>query len=137
MESIGLRLRTAYYLFRAALDSDLRDLGITATQYGVLSQVAERGGSSVPQLARRTHVTPQRMHQIVAGLEKDELVTRDPHPDLERVLQTHLTEQGRGILRRCQERVQAVEDRMLAGFDKTDRMHSVELIDTVIDNLQA
>lgn len=136
MDRIERLLRAAYYLFRDALDSELRELGLTSAQSGVLMSVEEREGASVAQLARYCLVTPQRMHTIVVGLEETGLVAREPHPDLERVLCTRLTAAGRAALARCRRHADDVAERMLAGIDMPTREQTAELLTTMVGNLQ-
>ena len=61
---------------RARLEEVLRPLGVTVHQYTVLSILERRGGLSSAQLARRHFVTPQAMHQLIASMERDQLIER-------------------------------------------------------------
>src|SRR3712207_8878478 len=63
---------------RARMDEVLRPLGVTLHQYTALSILERREGLSSAQLARRTYVTPQAMHQLVASMERDRLIERRP-----------------------------------------------------------
>lgn len=135
MDRVAPLLRSAYYLVRERLDADLRDLGVSGSQYGALAHLAEHEGSSVAQLARRALVTPQRMHQVISQLEEAGLVTREPHPDLERVLRTRLTDAGRHLLDRCQTRADALEQRALRGLGDTETAQFRAALQTITTNL--
>src|SRR3712207_1008086 len=63
---------------RARMEEVLRPLGVTLHQYTALSILERREGLSSAQLARRTYVTPQAMHQLVASMERDRLIERRP-----------------------------------------------------------
>jgi DNA-binding MarR family transcriptional regulator len=133
----GQLLRQAFYLARSDLENSLRELGLTGPRYGVLTHLGWNEGASVAQLSRSLVVTPQRMHQIVAGLERDGLVARTPHPDLERVLRTTLTDAGRELLNASRERACAAEERLMRGFDDDEREQVRETLRRLIDNVRS
>lgn len=72
----------------------VRDTGLTPPQYVALSQLWERDGQPLKDLAAGNHCTPATMTTIVDGLERKGLVTREPHPDDRRSLQVKLTDEG-------------------------------------------
>lgn len=49
---------------------------------------------SSADLARAMGVTPQAANQLVAGMEREGLVDREPHPTHKRVLETYPTDEG-------------------------------------------
>lgn len=86
---------------RAVLDDVLRPHGITTPQYTALTALAARDGLTSAQLARRSFVTPQTMHEQVIALERAGLVSRERDETNRRVLLIHLTELGRDRMRAC------------------------------------
>ncbi|TWB10096.1 hypothetical protein FBZ89_13633 [Nitrospirillum amazonense] len=60
-------------------------------------------------LARLAMLTPQTVSVIVANLERAATIRRLPHGVHGRILQIELTPSGLSLLRRCRERVQALE----------------------------
>jgi DNA-binding MarR family transcriptional regulator len=101
---------------RARLEEVLRPLGVTLHQYTVLSILERREGLSSAQLARRHYVTPQAMQQLVASMERDQLIERRADPTNRRVLRAGLTERGGEVLRSCHEVVDGLETRMLSAL---------------------
>lgn len=101
---------------RARMEEVLRPHGVTLHQYTALSILERRQGLSSAQLARRHFVTPQAMNQMVAAMERDELIERRPDPANRKILQAWLTERGARVLRECHERVDALERQMLDGL---------------------
>jgi DNA-binding MarR family transcriptional regulator len=101
---------------RAHLDAALRDHALTAMQYTALTVLQHRGDLSSAQLARRSFVRPQTMHEMVTGLEKQGLIERHPSPDHTRVLLIRLTETGRTKLAECAADVERIEHRMVGGL---------------------
>jgi DNA-binding MarR family transcriptional regulator len=56
------------------------------------------------------------MNQLVATLERDELIRREPDEANRRILRASLTDQGRSTLAACHRAVDELERRMLADF---------------------
>ncbi|MHA6794579.1 MarR family winged helix-turn-helix transcriptional regulator [Pseudonocardia bannensis] len=94
---------------RAVLDDALRPHGLTTPQYTALTALAHRDGLSSAQLARRSFVTPQTMHEQVLALERNGLVERFRDQRNRRSLRIHLTDSGRERMARCAPAVSALE----------------------------
>ena len=106
---------------RSVMDERLRPHGVTTLQYTALSVLAQRDDLSSAQLARRSFVRPQTMHQMIQALAERGLVERRADPSNRRVLLVGLSEQGRSLLRECEPLVGEIEDRMLAGMPDEQR----------------
>ena len=74
--NLGYLFRLAHQRFRALLDSELEDLGLSAQEYGILSVFETRPELSTSELARITQVTRQTMHPAVLSLEAAGLLER-------------------------------------------------------------
>jgi DNA-binding MarR family transcriptional regulator len=101
---------------RAIMDDSLRSYGLTTPQYTALSVLRGRGGLSSAQLARRSFVRPQTMHQMVLSLEERGVIARRRDPENRRVLLIDLTPAGSDLLRQCEPLVREIEEQMLAGM---------------------
>jgi DNA-binding MarR family transcriptional regulator len=101
---------------RARMEEVLAAHGVTLHQYTALSLLERRDGLSSAQLARRHFVTPQAMNQLVATLERDGLIHREPDPANRKILRASLTDRGRAALAASHAAVDELERRMLAGF---------------------
>lgn len=106
---------------RAIMDDGLRSFGLTTLQYTALSVLQQRDDLSSAQLARRTFVRPQTMHQMVLSLDERGLIERHRDPGNRRVLLIGLTETGNALLRDCEPLVRDIEQRMLAGMPSNQR----------------
>ena len=71
---------------------------LSMSQGAVLVLLHKSGRSTVADLARLEHVTPQSMGAIIASLEGEGLVTRALDPDDARRWNASLTEAGRRVL---------------------------------------
>ncbi|HST80211.1 MAG TPA: MarR family transcriptional regulator [Kineosporiaceae bacterium] len=99
---------------RSRLDEVLKSSGITALQYTALTVLDHHEGLSPARLARDSFVTPQSIADLIANLERRDLVRRDRNPDNRRELVVSLTPAGRELLARYASAVQALEQEMTA-----------------------
>jgi DNA-binding MarR family transcriptional regulator len=90
----GYLLRQAWHEFRGAMERTLRDHGLNAGQYAVLSVLAREPGASGADLARACNISPQAMNGVLATLDRAGLIERSPHPTHGRILQVSLSEAG-------------------------------------------
>ncbi len=116
----GYLLRQAWHAFRGALDTALRENGLTGAQYAVLSVLAREPRMSGADLARVCNTTPQAMNGVLATLERERLVRREPHPTHGRILQVTLTGEGRVRLERATPGVRALERRIEADLSDAE-----------------
>ena len=110
--------------------------GLTALQFTTLSVLSRHGEPlSSSQLARRSFMTAQSMHEVIHRLEQDGLIERSPHPDHGRKLPASLTGKGRRVLAACEAAVAAFETTMLKGFSKSDRATFLNVVKSAVHNL--
>ena len=103
------------------LDDALRPLGLTTLQYTALTVLRAQGELSSAQLARRSFLRPQTMHEMVLALEKRGLITRGPDERNRRVLLARLTDEGRALLERAAPAVHELEEALLDGLSPGQR----------------
>jgi DNA-binding MarR family transcriptional regulator len=109
---------------------------LTALQFTTLSVLGRHGAPlSNSQLARRSFMTPQSMHEVIHRLEHEGLISRDPHPTYRRRLPASLTAKGRRILATCEGEVADFEEHMLRGFGRTKRTAFLGMITAAVRNL--
>ncbi len=120
-DQIGYLVKRLQTAVRAALETGLRDHGVGMTQYAALAALDEEPGLSGAALARRCFVTPQTMHQVLAGMADAGLVARADRAPSGRALPTHLTDRGRAALAACHDVTAQVHDRMLAPLAPGER----------------
>ena len=116
--NLGYLFRLAHQRFRVALEDQLRDVGLSAQEYGVLSVFEDRPELSTSDLARIAQVTRQTMHTAVNRLEATGLLERSARN--QRVVLLRLTRSGRDRLGAATERVREVEGLALAGLSRSD-----------------
>ena len=115
--NLGYLFRLAHQHFRAALENELKELGLSPQEYVVLSVFETRTELSTSDLARITQVTRQTMHTAVHTLETAGLLER--RASNQRTVLLHPTKRGLDHLRVATERVRDVERTTLAGLSRT------------------
>lgn len=120
---------------RSRMDDALRGVGLTTPQYAALSVLMDSPGISGAELARRSFVTAQTMNQILANLEKRNLIEKRPHPEHGRVLQTYLTEKGEALVSSAHREVEEIEERMLERLNEEERRKLLETLRGCADSL--
>jgi DNA-binding MarR family transcriptional regulator len=115
---LGYLFRLAHQRFRALMDSELKDLGLSGQDYGILSLFKSRPELSTSELARISQVTRQTMHTSVLSLEAAGLIERSARN--QRVVLVRATKRGRQCLEIATRRVRAVEHAALASLSRED-----------------
>lgn len=123
-------------LVLAAVSERVAPHGLTALQFTTLSVLGRYGAPlSSSQLARRSFMTPQSMHEVIRKLERDGLIERTPHPSHRRKLPASLTGKGRRVVGACERAVAGFEARMLRGLSEADRGAFLRMITAAVRNL--
>ena len=116
--NLGYLFRLAYQRFRALLEDELEDIGLSAQEYAILSVFETRTELSTSELARLTQVTRQTMHALILRLESAGLLDRRARN--QRVVLLRPTKQGRDALRAATRRVRGVERAAFASLSQKD-----------------
>jgi len=101
---------------RARIDEIVRPVGLTAAQYTALTVLERHTGMSSAQLARNSFVTAQSMADMITALEGRKVIERHRDKSDRRRLVVALTDEGRTLLDRCRDEVNALEATMLTGL---------------------
>ena len=117
-QSVGYALKRAQHALHGAMDGELRDYGLSVSQYACLEILASRPRISNADLARDAFVSRQAMHQLLTGLGATGLVSAVGEGRGRRYA---LTAEGRTRLRKASSTVAAIEQRMLATLSPADR----------------
>jgi DNA-binding MarR family transcriptional regulator len=116
--NLGYLFRLAYQRWRALLEDELEEIGLSAPEYAILSVFVTRAELSTSELARITQVTRQTMHQAILGLESAGLLERRARN--QRVVLLRPTKQARDVLRVATKRVRGAERAVFADLRKND-----------------
>jgi DNA-binding MarR family transcriptional regulator/predicted RNA-binding protein len=117
-QSVGYALKRAQHALHSAMDGELRDYGLSVSQYACLQILASRPRISNADLARDAFVSRQAMHQLLTGLQAIGLVSAVGQGRSQRYA---LTAEGRTRLRTASSTVAAIEQRMIATLSRAER----------------
>src|SRR3954469_22855951 len=116
---IGYLLRQTIHAFNTAMETGLREFGLTSPQFGALFVLEAEPGLSAADVARAMGTTPQAANVLVAGMEEDGLVYREPHPTHGRILEIYPADEGRRRFRTARPFIRRLETHMCEGFSAT------------------
>jgi DNA-binding MarR family transcriptional regulator/predicted RNA-binding protein len=117
-QSVGYALKRAQHALHSTMDGELRDCGLSVSQYACLQILASRPRISNADLARDAFVSRQAMHQLLAGLQATGLVSAVGQGRGQRYA---LTAAGPTRLGTASSTVAAIEQRMLATLSRAER----------------
>jgi DNA-binding MarR family transcriptional regulator len=126
--------RASRSLLRLA-DARLRPFGFAMSQLPVLRALSEGGSLSQKDLARMAHVEQPTMAEMLARMERDGLVQREPNPDDRRGTLTSLTRRARARVSKATEALVEGEREAMTGFSEKEKALFVELLQRVVRNL--
>lgn len=99
------------------LEAALQPLGVTATQFRILTSLLYGEKRSSAALSRMFDVKPQTMIKQIAILESNGLIERNLATGNKRVLEVALTDAGRAVLRACDKAATALEADIFSCFE--------------------
>ncbi|TIU17114.1 MAG: MarR family transcriptional regulator, partial [Mesorhizobium sp.] len=91
-------------------------VSVTQPQFVTLTMLAAYPGLSNADLARLALLTPQTLSVIVTNLERAGSLLRKPHAVHGRIQHIELSPSGQALLRRCRDRVHAIETELATGL---------------------
>lgn len=109
---MGYLLRQTVHAFSTAMESGLRRYRLTSPQYGALFVLDAEPGLSSADLARAMGTTPQAANLLVAGMEREGLVRRQPHPTHGRILEIFPTAAGARRFRAARPFVSSLDEQL-------------------------
>jgi len=133
---VSYAIARLHQLVFASVSDRAARYGLTALQFTTLSVLNRHGVPlSNSQLARRSFMTAQSMHEVIHRLELEGLIERTPHPNHGRKLPARLTAKGRRVLASCEAAVSEFEVTMLKGFSRADRANFLNMVKAAVQNL--
>ncbi|MCC8392749.1 MarR family transcriptional regulator [Paraburkholderia sp. MMS20-SJTR3] len=100
-------------ILRRRMSEALAPLGLTLAQFTALSVLDANGRASNAQVAERSFITPQSANEVMNAMSARNWVSREPDPSHGRIVLLQLTDDGRAVLRECEQAVKAIEKQML------------------------
>jgi DNA-binding MarR family transcriptional regulator len=132
---VGFWINLASRTIVRVMDARLRPLGFALSYLPVLRAIAERGALSQKELAQLARVEQPTMAEMLARMERDGLVEREPNPDDRRGSLTSLTRGARARFARAAETLLEGERQAMAGFSDEEKALFLQFLERVVKNL--
>jgi DNA-binding MarR family transcriptional regulator len=123
-------------ILRRRMTEALAPLGLTLAQFTALSVLDTRGQASNAQLAERSFITPQSANEVMNAMASRGWVRREPDPTHGRIVLLQLTDEGRVVLRECEQAVRAIERQMMEGIELETAGAVQTHLETFVRNLR-
>ncbi len=107
-------------LFAQRLHEQTKPLGIAPAQFVVLLELWSEDGLTQRELVDRLAVEQATMANTLTRMERDGLITREPHPTDKRASVTRLTDKARALAGEATKAAQRVNDRALQDVDREE-----------------
>lgn len=124
-----------------ALKRRLRDvlapIGLTVSQYTVLSLLDSQVQLSNAQLAERSFTSPQAANEMVKAMEGKGWIAREADQNHGRIVHLRLTADGKEILLRADGAVARLESAMLSKLGNLERTHLQQHLRELLHTLSA
>lgn len=119
---LGYALMEAANAWRAELAAALAPMSVTPSQFFVLAallhaQTHDRPAPTQRNLSDRTGIDVNTISQVIRGLERREIVSRQPHPNDSRAVALTLTGRGEELARQSTREARALNRRYFADVD--------------------
>ena len=134
-QPLGKLLAGICRLNRGFMHSLWDELGLYRGQPFLLAVLWESDGITHSELARRIHVSPATVTNMVKRMEKGGLLERRPDEVDQRVSHVYLTEAGRAIRERVDQRWRELESRVFGSFTEDEQEMLASLLTRVREEL--
>lgn len=135
----GFLIHDASRLRRTALDQRLRPLGITRSQWWVMTHISRVNGAdalSQVELARLLDVGKVTLGGLIDRLERSGLVERCADGEDRRLKRIRMSRRGRALFQRIEEIAAEVNGESMSGISAEDEQRLVEILGKMKTNLK-
>jgi len=136
LDSQSYLLVRAAKAHRALVAEGLAELGLHVGQELVLAQLWREDGLRHSQLAERLGIERPTATKVVRGLERAQLIVRDPDDQDGRASRVRLTERGRSLRGPVEQAWKAAECAALRGLDARERDVFERALSRMLANLE-
>lgn len=122
-------------LLMRRFEQRLRPLEFGMAYLPVVIALDENGALLQKQLAEHAHVEQPTMAALLTRMERDGLISREPHPRDKRASQISLSAKAKARLPSAKARLGEVAEQATSGFSERERATFVALLRRVVNNL--
>lgn len=125
---VGYRLRRASAVFATDFTNALDGTGIRQIPLGIMAVVSDNPGINQGTVGRLLGIKRANMVPLINELIESGLILREADPADRRAFTLAMSPAGSAMLADCIRRIDAHEDRLLAGFTKAERALLLDLL---------
>jgi DNA-binding MarR family transcriptional regulator len=129
-------IKQAQYKTFVRLEAALQPIGVTTTQFRILTTLSHGGKRSSAELSRMFGVKPQTMIKQIGILEGNALIERNLAKGSKRVLEVTMTDAGRSVLRACDKAATSVENEIFSVFEPGELDTYRTLMQKLLDSMR-
>jgi DNA-binding MarR family transcriptional regulator len=133
---IGVLVHETSRLRRKAIDQVLKPLGVTGTQWWVLTSVSLRPGLSQAKLADELNLGKVALGGLIDRLMKNDLIDRRPDGEDKRVNLIFLSEAGLNLVKDIKRISSGVQDEAMAGISLSEIDTTISVLERMMANLE-
>ena len=122
---------------QSIIDRLLQPLGMTRSQWWVLSFLVQRDGMTQSALAKELDLSRSALGALVAKLEENQLVIKHPDPEDSRRNRVLLTKAGASLVRSIRDTTSQAEDFVLSGIAEKEIETAIHVMRRMKDNIAA
>jgi MarR family transcriptional regulator, transcriptional regulator for hemolysin len=122
-------------LIMRSFEQRLRPLDFGMAYLPVVMALKEHGELLQKQLAQHAHVEQPTMAALLARMERDGLISREPHPSDKRASQISLSAKAKARLPLAKQHLAEVAEQATSGFSELERKTFIALLRRVVNNL--
>ena len=118
-----------------AMSSRLKQHNMDQPSWRVLMLLGDKNPSTVGDLSRRSVIKFSTITRILIRMEIDDLITKKPYPDDNRVIEVFITEKGKDILEELKILAREVYHKAFDGIAEEDAIKFTNILMKMRENL--
>lgn len=115
--------------------SEFSKFGISHGEPRILRYLSLHEGCIQRELCDNCHLEPASVTNILARMERNDLIDRQYEPGSRRNLQVFLTPKGRELLQYVEQVHRILEDECFLGFTSAEKEQTALIIERICDNM--
>ena len=118
------------------MQNHLRNYRVSVPQWRVLCLLTVHGPQSIGTIANNTVIAQSTLSRVVDQLERRALVERRLRPNNNRVVEVHLTKEGRAIFQRILPAALSVRDELIDALSEAEQRQLTHILSKLFQSLQ-
>lgn len=129
-------LMANHAMLQKKLFANMKGLGLSIGQPKVLDFLKDNDGAVQKEIAKGCHIEPASLSTILAGMEKNGLITRKMYENNRRNLNVYMTAKGKAICEQVTENFSNIEKKALSGFTDSEIEDFLACLTKIHNNLE-